>query len=343
MEIPPTPSEAGDRDILASDDQTIIRRLVAHLAPSDAPFRSRHSYFTPPGRPIAFLPRPHVLLLEVARNGLLMLHRYGADGEDCGLTTPASIEDAMKEAVEEYGEGIVGPWEDVPEDEIRAAEFAVRQAEARRRGPLGQSNDRMSDEEWWRTDDVPAMIRSLRAGWHGPAADFVRLVRRYLLATSRAIWTLLPMEETRRGIEVSERHIEGRATDEEFRIAGWQAEGAAFYLEPFEYRPDSEDPEAVESRRQYEAERRTRIGPMVAQVEAIPLAELRRMVRLEPGQNPFDARQLLSDAAYFAYHCLDYHLICARSHSLQEHAAFLDAARLREIVGDPSSRQGFGS
>lgn len=343
MDSNPSMSDAGGLGVVAEDDITVLRRLVAHLAPSDSPFRSRHGYFTPEGRPIAVLPRPDVLLLEVMRNQLAILHRFSADGEACGVTCSDLADNLMEEAAQEYGAENVGPWEEVPEGEADASAFAVRQAEARRRGPLGQGCDRMSDEEWWRSDDVPAMIRSLRAGWHGPSGEFVRLIHRYLLASCRAIWRLLPMDESRRGVEVAERYIEGRATAEELRIASWQAEGAAFYLEPFEYEPENEDSEAREHRLRYEAERKARIRHFMADVEAIPTEELRRMVRLDPADGPVDARQVLSDAAYFAYEALDYHLIHARSHSIQSHEAFLDPVLLREIVGDPSARQGLRS
>lgn len=340
MESTPMTSDDGGLGFSSEDDLIAVRRLVAHLAPSDAPFRTRHGYFTPPGRPVPILPRPDVLLLEVMRDGLVTLRRFSADGEDCGVTCSLRADEVMKDATEEYGAESIGPWEEVPQGETNAPAFAVRAAEARRRGPLGQAGDRMSDEEWWRSDDAPAMIRSLRAGWHGPAEDFVRLIHRYLLASCRAIWRILPMEESRRGVEVAERYIEGRATDEEYRIAGWQSEGAAFYLDPHEYQPHDESAEAIEVHRRWLAERRARIAVLVAEVEAIPAEELRRMVRRGPADGPLDAQQVLSDAAYFADWVIGYHLIHARSHSIQTHEAFLDPARLREMVGDPSSRPG---
>jgi hypothetical protein len=343
MEPAPTTSDTEDLGLPSEGDLTAIRRLVAHLAPSEAPFRSRHGYFTPPGRPVAVLPRPDVLLLEVMRDELVTLRRFSADGEDCGLTISHRADELINEAVEEYGAENISPWEEIPEGETNASAFAVRAAEARRRGPLGPTCDRMSDEVWWRTDDVPAMIRSLRAGWHGPAEDFVRLIHRYLLASCRAIWPILPMEESRRGVEVVERYIEGRATREECRIAGWHAEGAALYLDPDQYQPDGESEEAIEVHRRWLEERRARVSSFVAELGSIPAEALLGMVRRGPEHGPLDARQVLADAAYFVDGVIGYHLIFARSHFIQANEAFLDPARLREMVGDPSSRQGLRS
>lgn len=118
----------------------------------------------------------------------------------------------------------------------------------------------------------------------GEEDEVVRLTHRYLLVCCRAIWTLLPLEASRQGVEVAERYIEGRVTREEFARAEWQAEGAAFYLDPFEWPPVEE--EAIETkmaRRQYEADKRARIELLVRGVEAIPVAELRRMVRATAG------------------------------------------------------------
>jgi hypothetical protein len=88
---------------------------------------------------------------------------------------------------------------------------------------------------WLRSDDVTAMLRHLRASWRGELASLDRLLRRYYLACCRRIWKLLPMDESRRGVEVAEHHLAGDATDEELRKAEWHAEGAAvLFQEGFE-------------------------------------------------------------------------------------------------------------
>jgi hypothetical protein len=202
-------------------------------------------------------------------------------------------------------------------------------------------SDGMTAEEWRRSEDAVAMLKALRATWHGEESDLVRLTHRYLLACCRAIWKLLPMEASRRGVEVAERYIEGQATREEFGLAEWEAEGAAFFLEPFEYEQEDETPEAREGRLQYEADRRARIAPLVKEVEAMTPQELRRLVRLEAPDAAIAPRQLLADAAYFADSAMAYPGIRPRESVIQRHRKFLSAAILREIVGDsfcPSSR-----
>jgi hypothetical protein len=200
--------------------------------------------------------------------------------------------------------------------------------------PPVQPGDRMTAEEWRRCEDPVAMLKALRASWRGGEADLVRLTHRYLLACCRAIRGLLPMEASRRGIEVAERYIEGRATREEFGLAAWQAEGAAFFLDPFDYEPENETPEAREDRLRYEADRKARIDPLVREVGAMPPEELSRLVRLETSDEAISPRQLLADAAYFADSAMAYPGIRPRGSVIEKHRKFLSASLLREVVGD---------
>jgi len=100
----------------------------------------------------------------------------------------------------------------------------------------------MTEKEWHPSDDVPAMLQALSSNWSGAETDLARLTHRYLLACCRSIWWLLPLEASRRGGEVAERFLDGFATRKELGQASYQAEGAAFYLETFEYQPEHEDP-----------------------------------------------------------------------------------------------------
>jgi hypothetical protein len=172
--------------------------------------------------------------------------------------------------------------------------------------PPVQPGDRMTAEEWLRSDDAVAMLKALRASWRGDETELVRLTHRYLLACCRAIWKLLPMEASRSGVEVAERYIEGRATREEFFRAEWDAEGAAFFLEPFEYEPEQGSPDEREARLQYEADRITCIGSLVKELEEMPGEELGRLVHLESPDGATSPRHLLADAAYFADSAMSY-------------------------------------
>ncbi len=213
----------------------------------------------------------------------------------------------------------------------------------------------MTDEEWLTSDDSIAMLAALRANWQGTEDELVRLTHRYLLACCRAIWKLLPLEASRRGVEITERYIEGRATSDEFSSAEWAAEGAAFFLEPFDWPPAEDDPnepeqvremhdrarreleeepdEIKEARRQHEEDRKARIALLVADLEAMPVDELRRMVRTTEGAESVPPRRLLADAAYFADCAMFYPSVATREGFIERYPQFLSAALLRQLVG----------
>src|SRR4051812_39553603 len=99
----------------------------------------------------------------------------------------------------------------------------------------------MTKAEWLSSDDPVVMLKALRAHWRAEEAEFERLVQRYLLACCRAIRRLLPIEGSRNGVEVAERHIDRGVSREEWFEANWHAEGAAMTLELIEdYRAYSE-------------------------------------------------------------------------------------------------------
>jgi hypothetical protein len=200
--------------------------------------------------------------------------------------------------------------------------------------PPIQPGDRMTAEEWRRSDDAVAMLKALRASWRGDEIELVRLTHRYLLACCRAIWRLLPMEASRSGVEVAERFIEGRATREEFSRAEWDAEGAAFFLEPFEYEPEGEAPDEREARLQSEADRKTYIGSLVKELEEMHGEQLRRLVHLEASDGSTSLHDLLADAAYFVDSAMNYPGIRPRRSVIEKYRKFLSATLLREIVGD---------
>lgn len=307
-------------------ESPVAQRLISHLAPSDAPFRE-----IPP----LVLFRPDVLVMDVHERGGATLRRYTADGEWGGASIHRSLRSASDDVAQEYGESIVGPWQPVPGDELDAAALAVRQADALRGGrPLGPPADMMLLEEWQRSEDVPALVRALRAGWRGPGADVVRLTNRYLLASCRSIWQLLPLEASRRGVEVAERFLDGRATREQLGVAEYQAEGAAFSLDVESYDLKFEDPEENARFLQHEAERRALIARLVKDIEAIPPDEIRRMAGIDPRDPGFSTHRLLADAAYFADSAIWYSTLHARQRCIQAYKAFLSAARLRAMVGD---------
>jgi hypothetical protein len=106
----------------------ITVRFIAHLAPSDEPFESRHCWWGGPNTPRQNMPRPDVLLLEGDDRGHAMVYRYTASGEFAGDSWYESVEFAKESCVGEYGAEGVGSWEPVPPSEKDAHEFAIRRA-----------------------------------------------------------------------------------------------------------------------------------------------------------------------------------------------------------------------
>jgi hypothetical protein len=172
----------------------------------------------------------------------------------------------------------------------------------------------MTEEQWLRSEDVPAMLRWFRANWRGTESDLNQLIQRYCLACCRRIWPLLILEDSRRGVEIAERYNEGLATGEELSVAEWKAEGAAFYVE-----------------QNAEAEPVLRGAESVA---SMPPEVLRMMVRPKQSGEPLTPIETLTRAAYFADFAICYTRIRPKE-SIDRYAMFLSAPLLREIVGNP--------
>ncbi len=88
------------------------------------------------------------------------------------------------------------------------------------------------DEMWcYETTDA---YRMLEAIWSVPHSDVKALkhnLHLYYLACCRSIWTLLPQEDSRWGVETGERIASGEIDDEELRIIKYWVEGAAFNID----------------------------------------------------------------------------------------------------------------
>ena len=172
----------------------------------------------------------------------------------------------------------------------------------------------MTEEEWLRSDDVVLMLRWFRQEWRGEEADLDRLLHRYCLACCRRIWRLLPQEESRAGIEVAERLVDGLATRDEFARAEWLAEGAAFTIDQ-----DSE----------HES-----IASWCDEVSRIPPEEFDAMIQSPRPGDDLSPRSLLEHAAYFVDTAMCYPGIGPKE-SIERYRLFLPAPLLREVVGNP--------
>ncbi len=172
----------------------------------------------------------------------------------------------------------------------------------------------MTGPEWFQSDDVALMLRWFRQEWRGAVADLDRLLQRYFLACCRRIWRLLPQEESRVGVEVAERYVNGLATPDDLHRAEWLAEAAAFQ---FEY--DS-DPEAITS--------------WCAEVSQISPEDRATMIHAPRPGDDLSPRGLLKHAAYFADLAMCYPSLEPKE-SIESYRLFLPAPLLREVVGNP--------
>src|SRR6185295_1877056 len=103
-------------------------------------------------------------------------------------------------------------------------------------------------------------ILDLRARWRGAPEVLDRRLQKYFLACCRRIWRLLPEEDSRRGIELTEQYLDGRVDEQEFAHARYCAEAAAFH---FDYAHEPEDLEKVaQSSREAEAIPRSELEAM---------------------------------------------------------------------------------
>ena len=163
-------------------------------------------------------------------------------------------------------------------------------------------------------EDPYAMILELRAHWRHDPEELERRLHAYYLACCRRIWRLLPQKGSRRGVEVAELYIAGRATPEELDAANYAAEGAAFNID-YDCNPEA-------------------IREWVREVDAMPDDELAAMLNPAAPDACFTTRQLLLNAAYFADFAMIYpgfeKKIVPRGY-----VVFLSAPLLREMFGDP--------
>jgi hypothetical protein len=199
---------------------------------------------------------------------------------------------------------------------------------------LAEVPQSMNEVEWSECSDAGAMLEYLwschnikpcgigmRFGGdmrHVDASDsaIARLegrLHRYYLVSCRAIWKLLPQEESRRGVEVAERYLMGKATAEEFKKANYEAEGAAFNIDY------NVDPDAI--------------NQWVAEFQAIPKHELQSL--LHPPTAKIEARELLKRAAYFVDYAMVYPSLTPKGPPSRDSYVFLSAALLREMLGNP--------
>jgi hypothetical protein len=163
-----------------------------------------------------------------------------------------------------------------------------------------------------------AMLNQLLEKWEDSEEAWDHLMKRYLFACGHAIWKLLLQEESRKGIEVAERFMIGLASYEEFELAEFKSEGAAFNLD---YNCAPED-----------------IKGWINDFKRIPREELSQMIHPVEAIKKYKPQKLLMYAAYFAHFTMRYpnyvsvSTITTGESIPPEYWIFLSPSVLREII-----------
>jgi hypothetical protein len=182
----------------------------------------------------------------------------------------------------------------------------------------------------WRQQGISPSAMDLRFGGdltrpsvsQDARADLIRALHRFYLASCRRIWKLLPQEASRRGVELAEQFLEGTVSGEEVSKYNWHVEGAAACIDY------DTDPEAIDR--------------WVAEVRAIPDAELRSMLHPPEATQEIEPRELLKRAAYFVDFAMIYPSLKPMGPPPESYRPFLSAELLRQHVGYPAYPSGGG-
>jgi hypothetical protein len=146
-------------------------------------------------------------------------------------------------------------------------------------------------------------------------AELSRALHRYYLASCRAIWSLLPQQESRRGIELAEQLLSGVVSEADVQAYNPYVEGAAFCID-YNTKPDA-------------------IDEWVAEVRAIPEAEWQFTLHPPESVREVEPRELLVRAAYFADYAMMYPWLRPEGPPPESYRLFLSAPLLREYVTYP--------
>ena len=149
-----------------------------------------------------------------------------------------------------------------------------------RAGRMGQTNQ----AEWLFSDDVSSMLTALRSTWSGSEAELDLQLHRYLLACCKRIWRLLPGDAIRMAIETAERYLDGQATASDFHQVLDLAEHQ--YVNVIAIDSDYDQ---------------IYIERWLNEIAKIPRTKLRKLVRTSVQAPEPSPREILVDAAAFAF------------------------------------------
>lgn len=151
----------------------------------------------------------------------------------------------------------------------------------------------------------------------GPVDPIETQLHRFYVACCRKIWKLLPDSESRSGVEVAEKWLDGNATDAELEGCDRGAEGAAFGID-YNTFPDE-------------------LSAWILEVDAIPASELKTII-YPPALllSEIDTRELLRRAAYFAHFAIMYPAMQPKGLPPENYHLFLSPDLLRQHIQYPA-------
>ncbi|TQV88275.1 hypothetical protein [Aliikangiella coralliicola] len=188
----------------------------------------------------------------------------------------------------------------------------------------------MTKDEWFQCKSAPLMIEYLwtqepyvstakkfeiypnTEDWMAYLSVEMPLYKFYL-SSCRKIWPLLTQEESRKGIELAEKFVEGKIQWDRVSEYSWHVEGAAYCFE---------DPPELE-----------KINTWVKDVERDSLDLVNELRNKDIGV--ISTQKLLKQAAYFADHAMIYPSIQPKGLLNNEYNKFLCPKLLRKYVSYP--------
>jgi hypothetical protein len=181
----------------------------------------------------------------------------------------------------------------------------------------------MNEAEWLSSDDVGSMLEFLcrrrRIASGGARDSLTRSLHLFYLASCRGIWPLLTQEASRRGVELAEQFLDGKATAVQVREYNWYTEGAASF---FDY-ADADD--MIE------------IARSVAEIKSLPAQEWQAMLHPPMTADEIELRELLKRAAYFADYAMIYPNLRGFRAPPKTYRPFMSADILRKHVAYPGA------
>jgi hypothetical protein len=164
------------------------------------------------------------------------------------------------------------------------------------------------------------LLEEVERNWRGSPEELERELHGYYLACCRAIWKLLPDETSRRGVELGEAYLAGRASESELSDAIYHVEAAAIGI-------DIDGPEPILE--------------WVNEVDAISGEELREILHPDGTGHTPSAYDLLVRASYFAVWAM-FPSSGGRERVPGEWKLFLSPALLRKqfagVIGETGTR-----